>query len=56
LIGRKHYLAFHQFLNVGGERLHYVVVPYEPDVDTAKAIALRALVAAALNPKGETGN
>lgn len=56
LIGRKHYLAYHQFLNVGGERLHCVVVPYEPDVDTAKAIALRALVAAALNPKGETGN
>lgn len=56
LTGRKHYLAYHQFLNVGGERLHYVVVPFEPDVVTAKAIALRALVAAALNPKGETGN
>ena len=56
LTGRKHYLAYHQFLNVGGERLHYVVVPFEPDLDTAKAIALRALVAAALNPTGETGN
>jgi hypothetical protein len=31
-------------------------VPFEPDVDTAKAIALRALVAAALNPNGETRN
>jgi len=50
LTGRKHYLAYHQFLNVGGDRLHYVVVPFEPDVDTARAIALRALVAAALNP------
>jgi hypothetical protein len=56
LTGRKHYLAYHQFLNIGGERLHYVVVPFEPDVDTAKAIALRALVAAALNPSGDTGN
>jgi hypothetical protein len=56
LTGRKHYLAYHQFLNVDGARLHYVVVPYEPDVDTAKAIALRALVAAALNPTGDTGN
>lgn len=56
LTGRKHYLAYHQFLNVGGERLHYVVVPYEPDIDTAKAIALRALVAAALNPTGDVGN
>jgi len=53
LTGRKHYLAYHQFLNVGADRFHYVVVPYEPDLDTAKAIALRALVAAALNPKGE---
>jgi len=53
LTGRKHYLAYHQFLNVGGDRLHYVVVPFEPDVDTARAIALRALVAAALNPTGK---
>jgi hypothetical protein len=56
LIGRKHYLAYHQFINIGGERLHYLVVPYEADVETAKAIALRALVAAALNPTGATGN
>lgn len=56
LTGRKHYLAYHQFLNVGGERMHYVVVPYEPDLDTAKAIALRALVAAALNPTGDLEN
>lgn len=56
LTGRKHYLAYHQFLNVGGNRLHYVVVPYEPDLDTAKAIALRALVAAALNPTGDAEN
>ena len=52
LTGRKHYLAYHQFLNIGGDRLHYVVVPFEPDLNTARAIALRALVAAALNPTG----
>jgi hypothetical protein len=56
LTGRKHYLAYHQFVNVAGARLHYVVVPFEPDLDTAKAIALRALVAAALNPTGNSGN
>jgi hypothetical protein len=54
LTGRKHYLAYHQFLNIGGDRLHYVVVPFEPDLDTAKAIGLRALVAAALNSNGNT--
>ncbi len=55
-IGRKHYLSYHNFFNIAGQRLHYVVVPYDSDVDTAKAIALRALVAAALNPTGEVGN
>jgi hypothetical protein len=56
LTGRKHYLAYHHFFNIAGQRLHYVVVPYQPDVNTAKAIALRALVVAALNPIGEVGN
>ena len=54
--GRKHYLAYHNFFNVGGQRLHYVVVPYEPDLETAQAIALRAFVAAALNPSGNTSD
>jgi hypothetical protein len=56
LTGRKHYLAYHNFFNIAGKRLHYVVVPYEADLETAKVIALRALVAAALNPNGEVGN
>ena len=56
LTGRKHYLAYHNFFNIAGKRLHYVVVPYEPDLETAKSIALRALVAAAANPNGEVGN
>ena len=56
LTGRKHYLSYHNFYNVAGKRLHYVVVPYESDLETARAIALRALVAAALNPNGEVTN
>jgi hypothetical protein len=56
LTGRKHYLAYHQFFNIDSQRLHYVVVPYEPDLETAQAIALRAFVAAALNPSGNLAN
>lgn len=56
LTGRKHYLAYHHSFNVAGQRLHYVVVPYEPDLERAQAIALRVFVAAALNPLGEIGN
>ena len=56
LEGRKHYLAYHNFFNIAGRRLHYVVIPYEPDLETAKVIALQALVAAAVNPLGEPGN
>ena len=56
LTGRKHYLAYHHFFNISGQRLHYVVVPYESNLETAQAIALRAFVAAALNPTGEVGN
>ena len=32
-------------------RIHYVVVPFEANQDAAYQIALRAFVAAALNPK-----
>jgi hypothetical protein len=49
LTGRKQYLAYHNFLNVAGQRLHYVVVPYEPNIETQRVIALHALVAAAVN-------
>jgi hypothetical protein len=50
LTGRKQYLAYHNFLNVAGKRLHYVVVPYEPNVETQRVIALHTIVAAAVNP------
>jgi hypothetical protein len=46
----KHYAAYHNFYNAGGARLHYVVVPFEEDSDFAYQIALRAFIAAALNP------
>ena len=49
LTGRKQYLAYHNFLNVAGQRLHYVVVPYEPNLATQRVIALHALVAAAVS-------
>jgi hypothetical protein len=52
----KHYAAYHNFFNAGGMKLHYVVVPYEADRNTATQIAFRALVAAALNPTGATSN
>lgn len=56
LTGRKQYLAYHNFLNVGGNRLHYVVVPYEPSLETQKVIALHALVAAAVNSGNNSRN
>jgi len=52
----KHYAAYHNFLNVSGAKLHYVVMPFESDRKAANQIAFRALVAAALNPAGSTSN
>ena len=52
----KHYAAYHNFFNAAGTKLHYVVVPFEADRKTATQIALRTLVAAALNPTGAFAN
>lgn len=52
MMAGKHYVAYHNFFNTSGVRIHYVVVPFEPNQDTAYQIALRAFVAAALNPIG----
>jgi len=54
MLAGKHYAAYHSFFNATGMKLHYVVVPFEADRTTASQIALRALVAAALNPTGQT--
>lgn len=52
MIAGKHYLAYRNFFNASGNRIQYVVVPFEQDQNTAYQIALRAFLAAALNPNG----
>jgi hypothetical protein len=56
LVAGKHYSAYHGFVNVSGARIHYAVIPFQPDSKTAYQIALRTLVTAALNPTGSTSN
>lgn len=56
MIAGKHYLAYHNFFNASGAKTHYVVVPFEADPKAAYEIALRAFVAAALNPTGSSSN
>ena len=52
MIAGKHYLAYHNFFNASGMKIHYVVVPFEANQKTAYQTALRAFLAAALNPNG----
>ncbi len=52
MIAGKHYVAYHNFFNLAGMKIHYVVVPFEANQKAAYQIALRALLAAALNPNG----
>jgi hypothetical protein len=52
MIAGKHYLAYHNFFNASGLKVHYVVVPFEANQKTGYQIALRAFLAAALNPNG----
>lgn len=52
MIAGKHYLAYYNFFNASAMRIHYVVVPFEANRETASQVALRALLAAALNPDG----
>ncbi len=52
MIGGKHYLAYHNFFTALGARIHYVVVPFISDTQTAQQIALRAFLAAVANPTG----
>jgi hypothetical protein len=56
LVADKHYMAYHGFFNVSGAKIHYAVVPFQPDSKVAYQIALRALVVAALNPTGSSSN
>lgn len=52
MIAGKHYLAYHNFFNASGLKVHYVVVPFESNQKTGYQTALRAFLAAALNPNG----
>jgi hypothetical protein len=52
MIAGKHYLAYHNFFNVSGMKTHYVVAPFEANREAAYQVALRAFLAAALNPNG----
>jgi hypothetical protein len=52
MIAGKHYLAYRNFFNTSGVKIQYVVVPFEANQKTAYQIALRAFLAAALNPNG----
>jgi len=45
----KHYMSYHGFLNTSGLRIHYAVVPYQADTQTAYQTALRTLIVAALH-------
>jgi hypothetical protein len=51
-IAGKHYLAYYNLFNASGMKIHYVVAPFEANQNTAYQIALRAFLAAALNPNG----
>lgn len=52
MIAGKHYVAYYNFFNAAGSKIHYAVVPFAANQKAAYQIALRALLAAALNPNG----
>jgi hypothetical protein len=52
LVAEKHYAAYHAFFNASGARVHYAVLPFQPDPQAARQIALRAFIVAAANPAG----
>src|SRR5205807_2193537 len=52
MIGGKHFAAYHNFFHHEQGEVHYVVVPFEPDVKLSKQVAARAVLEAALNPTG----
>jgi hypothetical protein len=52
LLGRKHYVAYHNFIHIEGAQVTYIVIPFEPNRQAAQSIATEALVRAVLNPSG----
>ncbi len=49
LLSDKHFIAYHGFLNLSGRKIHYAVVPYQPDAQAAYQTALRTFIVAALH-------
>ena len=49
LVSDKHFLAYHGFVNFSGKRIHYAVVPFQDDAQTAYQTALRTFIVAALH-------
>jgi hypothetical protein len=54
MIAGKHYLAYHNYFNTSGMKIHYVVIPFEANQKTAYRIALRAFLSAVFNPGDES--
>src|ERR1035437_978016 len=50
LIGGKHYAAYYNAFNLAGNRIRYLVVPYQSDLKTAYEISLSGFLYAVLNP------
>jgi hypothetical protein len=51
-LGRKHYVAYHNFFHIEGGQVTYMVMPFEPNKKAARSVATQALVRAILNPSG----
>jgi len=52
MIAGKHYVAYHSLFNAAGLKIRYAVVAFAANQKAAYQIALRAFLAAALNPNG----
>jgi hypothetical protein len=49
LLSDKHFVAYHGFVNFAGQKVHYAVVPFQDDAQTAYQTALRTFIVAALH-------
>jgi hypothetical protein len=49
LLSDKHFVAYHGFVNFAGQKVHYAVVPFQEDAQTAYQTALRTFIVAALH-------
>jgi hypothetical protein len=56
LVADKHYMAYHGFLYVSGEKVHYAVVPFQSNANAQYKNGLRTLVVAALHSAEDTSH